>query len=272
MRAPSPGAPPAPCREGRHRREQSKPNSRPITAPICASPSRPEPVEPGHQRVPQRVRHGAASGSPTNTYRPSSIARTPDSSSDFVTSSTNRGTPSVFSTICLEQLGGERPSSRDRRDERLALRTGPAASSRAVDVRSPLQRGSKSGRCVSTTSNGRVSTLVSSASSASRVDGSAQWTSSKIISRRPVRAIASVSPTSARIVSLFRSCGVIAEPRSALRTAATSSTRSAARPLAAGRTRREQGSRRSRRCIDGVVPTEAERPLDASRRSGGTRC
>src|SRR6516162_7260847 len=79
---------------------------------------------------------------------------------------------------------------------------------RAVTCGCPIQGGSNSGRKVTINSTRRVATLSTARPNASKLVGSAQCTSSKIISTGPLRANVSTCAWSASSVFCRRCCGV----------------------------------------------------------------
>ncbi len=129
------------------------------------------------------------------------------SSTAFVISSTNRGMPSVRSIMSRLMFAGSgllpvTPSISaviSRSPSRLMLS--------AVTLGRPIQGGSNSGRYVTISNAPRVLTLSTARPSASRLVGSIQCTSSKIISRGLWRLSASICVVSASSVRCRRCCG-----------------------------------------------------------------
>ena len=124
-------------------------NSRPITAPICAtSRTGAKPVEPRHQRVVQRRRDRQRRQRPVRAYRsPSSWSR-PDSRTVLVSSSTNRGTPSVLATICPSTSAGRALPPRHPLDHGVHLALVEPVERQQGDMRKTRSRavGTRAGR------------------------------------------------------------------------------------------------------------------------------
>ena len=182
-------------------------NSRPITAPICATslagPSR------SSRAISDacKLAGTASAGDGTAAAACSAVPSLSASSTALVISSTNRGMPSVRSMMSFRMLAGNdllpvTPSimAAMSRSPRRLMATN-------VTYGRPIQGGSNSGRNVTSRSTRWLATRSTARPNDSKLVGSDQWTSSTIISTGLERDRTSICRLSASRVLCRRRCG-----------------------------------------------------------------
>ena len=181
-------------------------NSRPIAAPICATslagPSRSSRAISEACKLAGTARAGDGTAATVRRASPSLSA----SSTALVISSTNSGMPSVRSTMSCRTFAGSSLLPATRSIMASISRCASRLRVRAVTCGRPIQGGSNSGRNVTISSARRPAIRSTVRPNASRLVGSVQCASSKIISTGLWRVSASICETSASSV-LCRRCG-----------------------------------------------------------------
>ena len=153
---------------------------------------------------------GMANGGsgPLVRYRSGSSRRRPLSSTDFVSSSTNRGTPSVRCTIWSSTSpGSDLPPVRRSISDMVSSRVSRLRVDN-VTFEELTQGGSNSGRKVASSSIGKAPVRSMICSSSSRDVGSIHCKSSKIISTGWLFARPSIWSSNAASVRSFFCCGL----------------------------------------------------------------
>ena len=157
-------------------------NSRPIAAPICATslagPSRSSRAISDACKLAGTARAGDGTAATVRRAAPSLSA----SSTAFVISSTNSGMPSVRSTISASTSAGSALFPARRAIMAAASRSPSRLSVRLVTCDCPTHGALNSGRNVTISSTGRVLIRSTVRPNTSRLVGSTQCASSKIIS------------------------------------------------------------------------------------------
>ena len=183
---------PTPSPIGRPLRRSGHARTRARSPPRSAPP----PLPARADRAGPSARHAGSQGPPAPGRNAAAVRRAslslPASRTAFVISSTNRGMPSARSTMSWRMLAGSGlpPAIWST----IASNFARASRSRATAVTCgcPLQGGSNSGRNVTIRSARSAATRLTARPSTSRLVGSPQCTSSKIISTGLARASVSI--------------------------------------------------------------------------------
>jgi hypothetical protein len=182
-------------------------NARPIAAPTCATslagPSRSSRAISEACRLAGTVRAEDGTAAMVCLASPSLSA----SNAAFVISSTNNGMPSVRSMMSWRILAGSSSLPTTRSITAPASRSPNRFMLRALTCGRPIQGASNSGRKVTISSARRLLIRSTVRPKASRLVGSLQCASSKIISTGVARAGVSNCRPSASIVLCRRCCG-----------------------------------------------------------------
>ena len=167
---------------------------------------RTQPVEPRHQRGVQ----AGGDGERRRRNRRDARAAAPSpsaSSTAFVISSTNNGMPSARSTMSCRMLVGSGLFAGDLLDQGHHLAGSKPIDRQRRHMRTPDPWRGEFRPEGHEQQHPQASILSTSRPNTSRLEGSAQWASSKIISTGVWREIASIWPINASIVFCRRCCG-----------------------------------------------------------------